>query len=377
MLGCYTAEGDEVKNMEIPSKCKVNIAICTSGIGLGFYVPGVVLRNKIVSINSGMVKVYVYEGLLINSKQDDIPKIKQVFQNNFKVALLSQKLVGATNHGIDEEKKKSWFKELEENEVSKIICFSGFWIPLISEYVENHCNVLVDLCHVDCVCSTSWMKFKSNEEKYREFFFNNWETKSVDFYIPFSDYPSTPFEKRNMSLVIHGGGWGLGEFCDVVEEVEKHHFATHIILNQSNKLKSNQTRNIYSIDMKWNAWVKDKSGDYSLPPLSKLLSDGTWTLLDNENIPASYNIIEKSVAIISKPGGGTLLDSFSSCTPLIFLTPYGEYEKKNGQLWEMLGFGIPYSSWKESGFSFDILKIMCRNICKYRERAINYVDYCL
>jgi hypothetical protein len=61
------------------------------------------------------------------------------------------------------------------------------------------------------------------------------------------------------------------------------------------------------------------------------------------------------MAVVSKPGGGTLLDSLAAATPIVLLAPWGEPEAKNGALWEELGFGIDYHRWRRTGFDQGVL----------------------
>jgi UDP-N-acetylglucosamine:LPS N-acetylglucosamine transferase len=62
------------------------------------------------------------------------------------------------------------------------------------------------------------------------------------------------------------------------------------------------------------------------------------------------------MAVVSKPGGGTLLDSLAAATPVVLLPPWGEPEAKNGALWEELGFGIDVERWRKTGFDHHVLE---------------------
>lgn len=85
-------------------------------------------------------------------------------------------------------------------------------------------------------------------------------------------------------------------------------------------------------------------------------------------------IDKHSQAIISKPGGGTLVDSLSAVTPLILLDPYGEYERENGQLWQELGFAITYQQWADSNYSFQTLENLQTNLRESRSHLPQYID---
>ena len=60
--------------------------------------------------------------------------------------------------------------------------------------------------------------------------------------------------------------------------------------------------------------------------------------------------LRRAVAMICKTGGGTLLDSLWSATPIITLEPFGAHEAVNAELWRRLGFGTTFAAWRDGGF---------------------------
>ena len=87
-----------------------------------------------------------------------------------------------------------------------------------------------------------------------------------------------------------------------------------------------------------------------------------------------YDLASRDLAIVSKPGGATLLDSLSSATPLVFTDPFGDYEEKNAKLWEHLGFGIPFSEWRDSSFSEECIYRLHLNLLDRQNRIEAYTD---
>ncbi len=59
---------------------------------------------------------------------------------------------------------------------------------------------------------------------------------------------------------------------------------------------------------------------------------------------------------MSKPGGGTLLDSLWSATPAVLLEPFGAHEQRNADLWIQLGYGISFEDWQNQGFAPEVLQ---------------------
>jgi hypothetical protein len=83
--------------------------------------------------------------------------------------------------------------------------------------------------------------------------------------------------------------------------------------------------------------------------------DGTVTYQRNDDFHPFHSVIRRARAIVSKPGGCTLIDSLASATPVVLLDAYGYAEQSNGAIWAHLGFGIPYGTWEASGFDSAVL----------------------
>jgi UDP-N-acetylglucosamine:LPS N-acetylglucosamine transferase len=86
---------------------------------------------------------------------------------------------------------------------------------------------------------------------------------------------------------------------------------------------------------------------------------------------ALHDVIRAAKAIVSKPGGCTLIDSLAAATPVVFLEPYGYAEASNASLWEHLGFGISYVAWKATGYDPAVLERLHANIVA-RPRGVDY-----
>jgi UDP-N-acetylglucosamine:LPS N-acetylglucosamine transferase len=76
--------------------------------------------------------------------------------------------------------------------------------------------------------------------------------------------------------------------------------------------------------------------------------------------------------MLCKTGGGTLIDSLWSATPIVALEPFGEHEQINALLWERLGFGMGYDAWRSSGFSLDLLEKAHLNLLRARDGVADY-----
>lgn len=353
-----------------------NIAVLGSGIGLGFYLPGMVVKYQFKQLGHN-VNAFVFEDILKEDKKRNIPEIKKIFQKNYRMALLGQKTINNVSESIDIEKRDAVFKILRENKTDKIICFSGFWVPVIKEYIKEN-DITIDLCHVDSIESVSWKMYSLPVEKSKHIYFNNWPQCSVLYKLNISNESPIEYDKRENRISAHGGGWGIGDFLEKAKILNEHGFDLDVTINNLVDMKFLNGKNrFFMIKSGWNAWDKDNNGNYTFAPFAEIKENEDVVYNDNGKYPLVYDLIKKNKAIISKPGGGTLLDSFSSCTPLIILKPYGEYEMKNGELWEKLGFGITYEKWEDSNFSISLLEELHLNIMRKRNDVPDYIAECM
>jgi hypothetical protein len=122
----------------------------------------------------------------------------------------------------------------------------------------------------------------------------------------------------------------------------------------------------YGVDPAWRPWHR-RGGRHIFPPFGPV--GGPY---DSGERHALFELIQRSKAIVSKPGGGTLIDSLSSATPVVLLEPYGYAEERNGALWEHLGFGVSYSKWRDSGWDESILHQLHLNILRRQRNGPDY-----
>ena len=69
-----------------------------------------------------------------------------------------------------------------------------------------------------------------------------------------------------------------------------------------------------------------------------------------------------------------MLDSWAAATPLIMLEPFGDYEAKNGALWQEFGFGIPFAEWEAGGFAAESLEPLHQNLLRSQDHVPGYVQ---
>ena len=167
----------------------------------------------------------------------------------------------------------------------------------------------------------------------------------------------------------------MGTYKSKIPELQSSGIALDIVAYYlAETLDKAEGNRYFMVDHSWVPWNRNDKEEHIFPPFGQVIN-GTSPMFDTrEDYHGIFDVITLNKAIVSKPGGSTLVDSFASATPLVMLDPFGNYEFKNSELWEHLGFGIPYEKWKDNDFSFDILYRLHLNILESQNRYKNYLD---
>jgi hypothetical protein len=348
--------------------------VLCAGPGLGFYVPGLVLSRRL-NEEGAPSGVAVFESLFVKEKSDNIPLAREKFHKDFSFARMAQKLAKDPSPFIDQEKLHELFAGWEREGVKNLILLSGFWIPVVNQYVRLQADpdITVILCHLDSANSTSWDLFDGKDDGYQHIWFCNWENGEVNYHLPISTAASIPFEDRDNRIVVHGGGWGLGTYNEKIGPLSTSDFDLDIIAYHYDDMHQLDKRHrYYLLDPEWNSWEKDMQGRHCFPPSRLIDGSGAPIHGNSHHLP---ELIRNSRAIVSKPGAGTLIDSLSSTTPLVYLEPFGDYERKNALLWDHYGLGIAYDEWEKTQFSVSVLQKINQNLIQMKNKTRSFTDY--
>ena len=352
-----------------------SVTILCSGVALGVYVPGLLLGENIQKYG-GQYELAVIESLFYDSKQAKVLSNKKAFHSNFRVALTGQKLSNNMDHSVDQEKKLSLFKKWEKNEQAKFIIFTGFWLNILEEYLAYTKRpkeaFRITAFHMDADISTSWKTVESKLANYKNIWMFSYKDKKINARIGVGDETVVPYSQRDNRYLVHGGGWGMGTYKEKLTTLNKHGMDLDIILYSIEEFNPKETKNRqYILDPQWIPWRANAQGRYEFPRFGQVINK-TQIKYYPQDQHALYHLIKNVKAIISKPGGGTLLDSYASATPLIFLEPFGEYEEKNSRLWQALGFGISLEQFIESDDRQTLLYGMHQNIIEHKTQFEEY-----
>ncbi len=354
------------------------VTILASGVALGVYIPAL-LVNYQLRRRGVAAEVVVLENLLLPEKKAKIPANKQAFHRSFRVALAGQKMAVDLWPHYDKKALAGLFDAWQGEGRRNFIVFSGFWMSVLREYINtvpgNGMNV--EIVHMDADISASWRLFRRETTGFNNVWLFDGRNKKVDYELRIAQHPPVPYRSRPDRYVIHGGGWGMGNYREKIAELEEGGLKLDIVAYEAEETENLKAgHRSFMIDPCWSPWIKNNNDEHEFPPFGQITGGRAPVFKNKQEYHDLFDVIRLSRAIISKPGGATLADSLASATPLVILESFGNYEQQNAELWEHLGFGIRYDDWKTAGFSGGILEKFHYNLLSAAGLAVDYVsDY--
>ncbi len=328
------------------------ITVLTSATGLGVYIPGLLVRDAIRNIGIRS-EVEVLEGFYAHASLQKFLEARDQFRRNFGLALIGHRMARTVDHCLDASRIHDLLNRWQCEGRREFVTWSGYWLPILNRYQRLIApgSVQVDLCRIDARRSASFEVHAELESGAREIWLWNAERACLDYEIQVTDKPAPSFETRPNRLLFHGGGWGLGEYQSKLAGAAAAGFELDVVIHhRSEQVFHRSGDRCYLIAGDWQPWSRNRSGDHDYPPTIEIDADGNERLLFGDGVHAMHGIARHCKAIVSKPGGCTLIDSLSAQTPLLWLTPYGFAEQSNAEVWETLGFGMAYEHWCSGGF---------------------------
>jgi len=364
--------------MHSPSR---NVVVLCSGFGLGFYIPGLLISEKLRCMGA-TAEVEVFESLLSENKIDMVEKSRRAYHANFDVALASLKVPSDIRESLNRPALELLLARWQGEDRRDFICLSGHWVPVLERYRELRKDVPIraDLLHLDADIAPSWSQFRKLRADYampyREVRLYDDVRMRVLYSVDVGGGPPLPYSARNDRLVVHGGGWGIGTFQEHISDLRHTEYALDIICyTRPDTVAATNGRRYFMDDPNWRTWHRNADGEHTFPPFGEVVSDSQTTSFARQTRRHGlYGRICGSLGIVSKPGAGTLIDSFSSATPVVMLEPFGPHEKRNEAVWEASGFGIPYRVWAAAGHPSSMLEELHVNLMEQRNSVKDYAQ---
>jgi hypothetical protein len=344
------------------------IALLTSGATLGTHVPALILAERLRRAGQ-QVQVHVFEELLPSAEVERLRAAKTAFRGTFRMAVAAQRMVRDQAPALDDNRVTALLERWRTERVSTVVAFSGFWVPVVERYRAAAAGaVRADICHLDAAATPSFRLFEDTTADYRHIWMFDAEHDTIPASIPVTDEEPLPWSARDRRVFAHGGGWGLGTYRDRAAEIAGHGIGVDVVAHdRADCVAAGGRLRYYLVDPGWEAWM-----DGGYPPFGRLAEDGSVDYRRGLTHHASFDVVRRSLAMLCKTGGGTLIDSLWSATPIVALEPFGEHEQINALLWERLGFGMGYDAWRSSGFSLDLLEKAHLNLLRARDGVADY-----
>ncbi|ATY13051.1 hypothetical protein CU254_23355 [Amycolatopsis sp. AA4] len=331
------------------------IEVLTSGVALGVHVPGLLLAQRLRE-RGAAADVSVLERLLPPHKLATTAEMKWAFHRDFRLAKAGHRLATDPAAVTDPSAEAELFTRWDTEQVETFVLFSGFWLPIVERYLARGRAVRVVLCHIDAIASPSFRKAAGWQVPHEDVFLVDGASMTVPCSVPVSARPPLPWAEREPRLYLHGGGWGMGTYREHVAALAGAGFALDVLAYRESDVDPRAGIRHFLLDPDWHPWY-----DNGFPPFRPA---GRESYSRGEAHPDSFELVRSARAMVSKPGGGTCLDSLWAATPLLLLEPLGAAEKRNAEVWQRLGFGLPYETWRDSGFSGELLAEMHGNLVR-------------
>lgn len=355
------------------------ITVLTSGVALGVHVPGLLLVRRLREAGV-LAAVEVLEELLTPEARARIPASKVAFHRDFRVALAGQRLARDVSPLLDEAGLAARLARWRAEGRRRFVVLSGFWIPVLDRYAAGAgdggagvAGVEVDLCHVDSVRSPSFRRggAPAGGYRHRDVWLLDAERGTVPQTIPVTRDAPVPWGRRAGRYLAHGGGWGMGTYGERARELAGRGLAVDVVAYEraDGEAPAASPGRTFLLDPAWHPWDDD-----GFPPFGELRPDGGVAFARSDAHHGSFDLARRALAMVSKPGGGTLLDSLAAATPVVLLEPFGDHEARNAELWLRLGFGVAFDDWWRRGCPTDDLEARHRALLAARARVPSYAE---
>jgi hypothetical protein len=341
-------------------------------VALGVYVPALLVDRQLAR-RGVAAETLVVESLYSPEGLEMLERCRVAYQRQFALALLAHRMLRDLAPAFDESRVERLIERWRAEDRRRFLVWSGLWIPVLHRYRAAARGPLrIDLCRIDAQASVTFRVHQqlcdAMAAESRDVWLWNLERKALDRAVPVTGRAPLRWEERNERLVTHGGGWGLGTYRERLPELESRGFALDVVVRDPGEADGGggSTR-YFMVDPEWRAWEEETC---RFPPFGALgEASGFRRRGDQHEI---FDLIGAARAIVSKPGGGTLIDSLASATPVVLLEPYGYAEEANAAVWEALGLGVRWERWRESGFSAELLAELHGNLLARRRGPIDY-----
>ena len=313
--------------------------ILGSRIALGVYVPALSLKKQLEALGD-QADLFCLEELY-QGKDRVMEATKRSMHDDFRLARISYRMPVRNQSVIDPAAETAFVKNAAEKQYDAVIAFSGFFTAFLNCLCResSHYQGRIYAVHMDAGVSRSWRD--ADLSGIQEIWLYQLAGQKIHRSL---EKRTEPTEKLPRMLV-HGGGWGIGVYRDQIRSLNERGIPLDVIVYYPEEAEQIDPMNAcFLLDPAW----KPSAGHAEYPRLLKQDADGWNPFADSRHRNPVRTLMEQDIAVLSKPGGGTLADSLCTGTPLIFSEALASYETENRTLWEQCGFGIGFEDFQKT-----------------------------
>lgn len=335
--------------------------ILTSCRGLGPYIAAVLLKQSLKE-SSQEITIELPER---SYSRDQVKKLKkeiQSYQTNLRRAEIGMHVYSATH-------ETSVSPELELEADCEYLLLSGDWCPNVSNSYAKRSQLIL----LDAGLAPSWQRNSQDVTRLAKHGATIRKLTTPDGEVcEFIGLdvlePGPTWDSRSNRIVIHGGGWALGDLYSAVARLVPIGFEIDLLIGTRHPLANlPETVRQYRFPDDWNPWSAPP--DKPFPPL---INDDGETY-SKGNTHGAYSLIRNSKGLITKPGAMSLHEALISMTPILFLEPYGAHERANCEYWLGRGLGIKFDEWLNEGSQIDALTKLHNRLSTTRSISSSFV----
>lgn len=350
------------------------VTVLCSGVHLGVYVPGVLVEAGLRA-RGVAAEVETLEAFYRPDHLAALEDFRAACHRSFRFALMARKMGRDPSPSVDDALVDALLERWADEGRRRFVMWSGFWLPLVARYRDRVGEgVVVDHCRIDAAVSPSFGAYPHLDGAGRDVWFWNGAAGRLDRRVPVAAGAPVPWGGREDRYVVHGGGWGVGTYQDRVGEMRAAGLALDRVAYTEDEAHGAGPERAFMVDPAWRPWARGDGGRHLFPPFAQVAPDRAAQFPRRTDRHPLFDLVAGARGVVSKPGGGTLIDSLESATPLVLLEPYGAAEAANAALWERLGLGIGYARWRDAGYDPALLHACHQRLLHARARTPDYCE---
>ncbi len=342
------------------------VCILTSEMGLGAYTAAVNLRRTILEKDkSAVCDLLMYEILMPKEKRERLPQYRQAFHNDKRFATAGHLLMNKFENNQDADAILDLYKKWDDMGYDKFVVMSGNWLSIVEGYrVDSDKVVCVRL---DCSPTVTWSKYDYSEKLFETIWLLGKDDKEPNFVL-YKDVKPLAVEDRIKQVFVHGGGWGMGNYLEILGDLTKKIKTVTLAYEPKDCVLKDLNNTYLLLDSAWKVGTEDV-----FPVLHEIDEFGNVGQAKINGI----DVMKASVAVVSKPGGGTIIDSLATLTPMIYLDPISKHEQTNLDFYLRRKLGLSLECAMSAQNLVDEFKRVQDNLEKYTSSKYLIADHIL